>query len=104
MAGKSEPIATQLQAGHKNLTALGDTCLRLFSINGTGRLRLRPSAKAQRKSPAEAGRIAGLCSARRDNCQATSTTLLIMIAAVVATAVGSPVLSARVSMVVVNLM
>ena len=102
MAGKSEPIATQLQAGHKNLTALGDTCLRLFSINGTGRLRLRPSAKAQRKSPAEAGRI--LCSARRDNCQATSTTLLIMIAAVVATAVGSPVLSARVSMVLVNLM
>ena len=68
----------------------------------------------------------GLCSARRDNCQATSTTLLIttvvatvvagvvatvvagvvgtVIATVVATAVGSPVLSARVSIVVVSLM
>jgi len=63
VAGKSEPIATQLQAGHKNLTALGDTCLRLFSINGTGRLRLRPSAKAQRKSPAEAGRMSRACAA-----------------------------------------
>ena len=55
----------------------------------------------------------GLCSTRCDNCQATSTTLLIttvatvvaaVVAAVVATAVGSPVVSARVSMVVVNLM
>src|SRR5262245_11406176 len=67
-------------------------------------------------------------TARRDKCQATSTTLLIttvvatvvagvvatvvaiatvvagVVATVVATTVGSPVMSARVPMVVVNLM
>ena len=84
-------------------------------------VRAETKRKQGEKKPRRSGaNEPGLCSARSDNCQATSTTLLIttvvatvvagvavastVIATVIATAVGSPVMSARVSMVVVNLM
>ena len=61
---------------------------RTSSCGSTERAETKRELKAQRKSPAEAGQMSRACAAaRHDNCQATSTTLLIT--TVVATVVAA---------------